>query len=254
MQSVTATSHPARSTTVVSCDVRCAHARRRRARSRRPQRLPHRTLRREPAQDEGVLVNMGSARRPEFARPPGSTRAWKTAVSASSDARRRPPFPTPARTADLVTGLTPPSERQGCGKRRATLRRCRGRAPPAVSHTRPNRRIPNQPLPFAHAKIGAGLTRPPSQIIIPAIQGDRRRVADFKSEPRPASNRNRRPTSNRNRWPASSEYALDQAQPEPAQNQRAPKKEGRRTKLGLPARNFWAQISVKLDSGPRGIG
>ena len=38
-------------------------------------------------------------------------RAWKTALSASSEAQRSPPFPTP--TNGALTGLTPPAQRKG---------------------------------------------------------------------------------------------------------------------------------------------
>jgi hypothetical protein len=40
----------------------------------------------------------------------------------------------------------------------------------------------------------------------------KRELADIKSEPRPASNRNRWPTSDRNVWPASSESAHSDGQ------------------------------------------
>ena len=59
-------------------------------------------------------------------RPKALARAWKTAVSGSLEAQRRPPFPTPTQTDDLVTGRTRPPARQRCGKRRATLRRYGG--------------------------------------------------------------------------------------------------------------------------------
>jgi hypothetical protein len=51
------------------------------------------------------------------------------------------------------------------------------------------------------------LTRGSGQNIIASIRGSRRQVADIKSEPRPASNRNRWPASDWNAWPASSESA-----------------------------------------------
>jgi myo-inositol catabolism protein IolH len=52
------------------------------------------------------------------------------------------------------------------------------------------------------------LTNPAKQNIITTIRGSNRRVADIKSEPRPASNRNRWPASYWNAWPASSESAV----------------------------------------------
>jgi hypothetical protein len=51
------------------------------------------------------------------------------------------------------------------------------------------------------------LTNPAKQNIIPSIRGSKRQVADIKSEPRPASNRNQWPASFWNAWPASSESA-----------------------------------------------
>ena len=57
---------------------------------------------------------------------------------------------------------------------------------------------------FAEAQIHARLTNPAKQNIITSIRGSRRPVADFKSEPRPASNRNQWPASYWNAWPASS--------------------------------------------------
>src|SRR5271166_5683044 len=60
---------------------------------------------------------------------------------------------------------------------------------------------------FAEAQIQARLTNPAKQNIITATRGSKRQVADIKSEPRPASNRNRWPASYWNAWPASSESA-----------------------------------------------
>jgi signal transduction histidine kinase len=54
------------------------------------------------------------------------------------------------------------------------------------------------------------LTKPPSRNIIASIRGSERWVAGFKSESRPASNRNRWPASYWNAWPASSESARDE--------------------------------------------
>jgi hypothetical protein len=51
------------------------------------------------------------------------------------------------------------------------------------------------------------LTNPAKPNIITTIRGSRPQVADIKSEPRPASNRNRWPASYWNAWPASSESA-----------------------------------------------
>jgi cold shock CspA family protein len=52
------------------------------------------------------------------------------------------------------------------------------------------------------------LTNPAKQNIITSIRGSRRPVADIKSEPRPASNRNQWPASYWNAWPASSVSAF----------------------------------------------
>ena len=56
----------------------------------------------------------------------------------------------------------------------------------------------------AEAQIHARLTNPAKPNIITSIRGSTRQVADIKSEPRPASNRNRWPASYWNAWPASS--------------------------------------------------
>ena len=56
-------------------------------------------------------------------------------------------------------------------------------------------------------KIRARLTDPSGRNIIASIRGSERWVAGFKSESRPASDRNRWPASFRNAWPASSESA-----------------------------------------------
>ena len=60
---------------------------------------------------------------------------------------------------------------------------------------------------FKEAQIGPGLTNPAKANIITSIRGSRRQVADIKSEPWPASNRNWWPASYWNAWPASSESA-----------------------------------------------
>ena len=58
--------------------------------------------------------------------------------------------------------------------------------------------------------VGVGLNRiGTGQTSSSPIRGSRRQVADIKSEPRPASNRNRWPASDWNAWPASSESALN---------------------------------------------
>jgi hypothetical protein len=61
---------------------------------------------------------------------------------------------------------------------------------------------------FCGGPIHARLTNPAKQNIIPSIRGSKRQVADIKSEPRPASNRNQWPASFWNAWPASSESAV----------------------------------------------
>jgi hypothetical protein len=53
------------------------------------------------------------------------------------------------------------------------------------------------------------LTNPAKQNIITSIRGSKRQMADIKSEPRPASNRNRWPASYWNAWPGSSESAAE---------------------------------------------
>jgi hypothetical protein len=58
------------------------------------------------------------------------------------------------------------------------------------------------------------LTNSAGQNIINPIRGSTRKVAGFKSEPRPASNRNQWPASCRNAWPASSESAPMAAMPD----------------------------------------
>jgi hypothetical protein len=58
------------------------------------------------------------------------------------------------------------------------------------------------------------LTNPAKQNIITSIRGSRRPVADIKSEPRPASNRNQWPASYWNAWPASSVSAVADAKRE----------------------------------------
>src|SRR5208282_6733351 len=101
------------------------------------------------------------------------------------------------------------SARQGGGQRRATLRRNGKRAPPVVAHRHPIR--PSRTEPSSHsaeAQIHARLTNPAKQNIITTIRGSNRQVADIKSEPSPASNRNRWPASYWNAWPASSESAI----------------------------------------------
>src|SRR5271163_988693 len=110
---------------------------------------------------------------------------------------------------DHAEWLTEPSARQGGGQRRATLQRNGKRAPPVVAHRHPGRPSRTETSShFAEAQIHARLTNPAKQNIITSIRGSRRPVADFKSEARPASNRNQWPPSYWNAWPASSVSAL----------------------------------------------
>jgi hypothetical protein len=60
---------------------------------------------------------------------------------------------------------------------------------------------------LTEAQIHGRLTNTTGRNIITSIRGSKRQVADIKSEPRPASNRNRWPASYWNAWPASSESA-----------------------------------------------
>ena len=84
--------------------------------------------------------------------------------------------------------------------------------PSLPTATRSDPHTPNL-LHFAEAQIHARLTNPAKQNIITSIRGSRPPVADFKSEPRPASNRNWWPASYWNAWPASSVSAhRDRAQ------------------------------------------
>ena len=83
------------------------------------------------------------------------------------------------------------------------------------------------PLPTATqrlrgSKSSSGLTNGSGQNIIVEIRGSRRRVADIKSESRPASNRNRWPASYWNAWPASSESAEEACKPYYAPRMGAP--------------------------------
>src|SRR5271165_1207315 len=67
--------------------------------------------------------------------------------------------------------------------------------------------LPTATRALAETQIQARLTNGSEQNIIASIRGSRRRVADIKSESRPASNRNRWPASYWNARPASSESA-----------------------------------------------
>ena len=67
--------------------------------------------------------------------------------------------------------------------------------------------LPTATRVFAEIQIQVRLTNRSRQNIILSIRGSRRQVADIKSEPRPASNRNWWPASYWNAWPASSETA-----------------------------------------------
>jgi hypothetical protein len=69
-------------------------------------------------------------------------------------------------------------------------------------------------LGLRRPKIGARLTDPSRRNIIAPIRGSERWVAGFKSESRPASDRNRWPASLRNAWPASSESAIEVEHPQ----------------------------------------
>ena len=70
------------------------------------------------------------------------------------------------------------------------------------------RRYPPPPERLRRPKSNPRLTNGAGQNIIAEIRGSRRQVADIKSEPRPASNRNWWPASYWNAWPASSESAF----------------------------------------------
>jgi DNA replication protein DnaC len=125
--------------------------------------------------------------------------------------RREPAQATviPLNPARAQSQIRPTLGAQGRGQRRATLRRNGKRAPPVVAHRhtiQPSHAEPSSH--FAEAQIHDRLTNPAKQNIITSIRGSRRPVADFKSEPRPASNRNRWPASYWNAWPASSVSAL----------------------------------------------
>ncbi len=95
-----------------------------------------------------------------------------------------------------------PAARARRWTKRATLRRYGGRATPALPTA-------TQPLFAAldEPENPPRLTYPPRRNIIASIRGSERRVAGFKSESRPASDRNRWPASYWNAWPASSESA-----------------------------------------------
>jgi hypothetical protein len=74
--------------------------------------------------------------------------------------------------------------------------------------TRSARRYPPPPKRLRSSKSNPVLTKGSGRNIIAEIRGSKRRVADIKSESRPASNRNRWPASYWNAWPASSESAF----------------------------------------------
>ncbi len=84
------------------------------------------------------------------------------------------------------------------------------------------RRYPPPPKRLRSSKSNPGLTNGSGQNIIVEIRGSRRRVADIKSESRPASNRNRWPASYWNAWPASSESAGADGVGSAVRNQRLP--------------------------------
>ena len=77
----------------------------------------------------------------------------------------------------------------------------------AVTHRHPIRPFPTILLCLRRPKIRPRLTDPSGRNIITSIRGSERWVAGFKSESRPASDRNRWPASYWNWWPASSESA-----------------------------------------------
>ena len=81
--------------------------------------------------------------------------------------------------------------------------------PPLPTATQSALHDPTILLGLRRPKIGARLTDPSRRNIIAPIRGSERWVAGFKSESRPASDRNRWPASFRNAWPASSESAPD---------------------------------------------
>ena len=79
--------------------------------------------------------------------------------------------------------------------------------PPLPTATQSALHDPTILLGLRRPKIGARLTDPSRRNIIAPIRGSERWVAGFKSESRPASDRNRCPASYWNWWPASSESA-----------------------------------------------
>ena len=80
--------------------------------------------------------------------------------------------------------------------------------PPLPTATRSDPSRTKTSSHFEEPQIQVRLTNPAKPNIITSIRGSTRQVADIKSEPRPASNRNRWPASYWNAWPASSESAL----------------------------------------------
>jgi len=76
---------------------------------------------------------------------------------------------------------------------------------PLPTATRSDPQEPDPSSHYAEVQIRVCLTNPSGRNIITSIRGSRPQVADIKSEPRPASNRNRWPDSDWNAWPASSE-------------------------------------------------
>src|SRR5271168_3100752 len=146
-----------------------SHARRRHPRPRHSQRLPHRTLWRELAQAPSLVLKATRARGPDSPTL-GAARRWITAGSASALWRAR-----------YARRYPPPPN------------------PPFHD--------PTILLGLRRPKIGARLTDPSRRNIIAPIRGSERWVAGFKSESRPASDRNRWPASYWNWWPASSESA-----------------------------------------------
>ena len=85
--------------------------------------------------------------------------------------------------------------------------------PPLPTATRAAPHKPSLPIMLWRPHPKPCLTNPGKRNIIPSIRGSRRPVADIKSEPRPASNRNRWPASYWNARPASSESASEDGVP-----------------------------------------
>jgi len=144
-----------------------------------------------------------------------------------------PRSPTPSSTASFTTPIASSLPARACA---SAAQRHEGDAPgPAPPDRRRDKAVDNDGLrysamksalrpslptaspapaakrPSAHpmeANIHGRLTELKGRNIIAAIRGSKRQVADIKSEPRPASNRNRWPAWYWNAWPTSSESAV----------------------------------------------